>query len=225
MRENQDLQAAAADTSISGTLSKYLDHFSRGWQDLGSITERLRRLSCTVDVRVTSDLWFVACWAHLLGGLSELKQMLDFKIDLPLPSSFAPDVSGARRLLGAWQDSPQEKPQLSRYWQRRGIDVALGALPRCLCRWIELQLGWIRVAIGRGTEAIGEDVECLLKICELSARVYWFFSDDKEDLRPGDVSTDAPPLSFDARLVAHVDERTTADLQTLAWFACDLRHS
>ena len=38
------------------------------------------------------------------------------------------------------------------------------------------------MAIGRGTEAIGEEGECLVKICELSARVYWFFSDDKEDL-------------------------------------------
>lgn len=125
-------------------------------------------------------------------------------MDLQLPSSFAPDfdVAGARRLLSAWQDNPSEKPQLSRYWQRRGVDVALGALPRSYLLGLE-------------------DVECLLKICELSARVYWFFSDDKEDLRPGDVSNDAPPLSFDARLVAHVDEQTTDDLQTLAWFACD----
>ena len=59
-------------------------------------------------------------------------------------------------------------------------------------RRLELQKGWVHLAsltsdlgIERGTEAVGEDVECLLKICELSARVYWFFSDDKEDLSLG----------------------------------------
>ncbi|CAE7752833.1 ANKRD50, partial [Symbiodinium necroappetens] len=164
MRENEDLQAAAADASISGALSKYLDHFSRGWQDLGSVTERLRRLSCTLDatgaVGFLSAIYFVT----VVNIQNPRKRRLDFKMDLQLPSSFAPDfdVAGARRLLSAWQDNPSEKPQLSRYWQRRGVDVALGALPRSYLLGLE-------------------DVECLLKICELSARVYWFFSDDKED--------------------------------------------